>query len=65
MQSQPSFYPIHRNLQMIGVALVFLGFIAGYVGVKQVWDSDDAHWYDSWNFQGETVSVCSNNTFSL
>jgi len=29
---------------MTGVVLVFLGFIAGYVGVKEVWGSDDAHW---------------------
>jgi hypothetical protein len=69
MPSRPSFYTLHRNLQVFGVSLTLVGAVCAYVGVEQVWGSGgDAHGcvlLNDYKKRFKRTFICSHANFAV
>lgn len=50
-----SFYPMHRNLQLAGIAFMFFGFIFAVVGSKKMYGTGNPFASVLWNFEASSI----------
>ena len=50
-----SFYPLHRNFQLFGLLVMFLGLILGAVGSRRVYGTGNPFAADLWDFTDSSI----------